>query len=51
MAGVGLDVHVLVLHIAPEIRYTHWGSARFMDPLNLVRGSQNQAEVMVGVTF
>jgi len=51
VAGVGLDVHFAFIHIEPEVRYTHWGSARFMDPLNLVRGSQNQAEVMVGITF
>lgn len=49
--GGGVDVHVLVVHFSPEIRYTHWGSSRLVDPLNLVRGSQNQAEFLLGITF
>ena len=49
--GAGLDVHLLIIHITPEIRYTHWGSARFVDPISLVKGSQNQAEVLLGITF
>jgi outer membrane protein W len=49
--GAGLDIHLLVIHITPELRYTHWGSAAFEDPLALVQGSQNQAEVLLGVTF
>jgi opacity protein-like surface antigen len=49
--GGGLDIHLLILHIDPEVRYTHWGSAAFVDPLSLVQGSQNQAEVLLGVVF
>jgi len=49
--GGGVDIHLLIVHIAPEIRYTHWGSAAFQDPLSLVQGSQNQAEVLLGVVF
>ncbi len=48
--GAGLDIH-LVLHFSPEIRYTRWGSSQFVDPYNLVRGSQNQAEFLLGITF
>jgi len=48
--GAGLDIH-LVLHFSPEIRYTHWGSSRFVDPVNLVRGSQNEAQFLLGITF
>ncbi|MBZ5582896.1 MAG: porin family protein [Acidobacteriia bacterium] len=48
--GAGLDIHLL-LHFSPEIRYTHWGSSHFVDPVNMVRGSQNQAEFLLGVTF
>jgi opacity protein-like surface antigen len=50
VAGAGLDIHVGV-HLQPEVRYTHWGEARFMNPLNLVRGSQNQAEFLLGIGF
>jgi len=49
--GGGVDIKLLVIHISPEIRYTRWGSTSFVDPLSLVRGSQNQAEFLVGVTF
>ena len=48
--GGGVDIHVII-HISPEIRYTHWGSSRFVDPLSLVHGSQNQAEFLLGITF
>lgn len=49
--GGGLDIKLKILHISPEIRYTHWGSTSFLDPLELVNGSQNQAEFLVGITF
>lgn len=49
--GGGIDIHLLIIHIDPEIRYTHWGSAAFVDPLALVQGSQNQAEFLLGVVF
>ncbi len=49
--GGGLDVNLHVFHLAPEIRYTHWGSSRLVDPLSLVKGNQNQAELLVGITF
>jgi hypothetical protein len=48
--GAGIDIHVLVLHIAPEIRFTRWTSQHF-DIANVVNSNQNQAEVLVGVTF
>jgi hypothetical protein len=48
--GGGIDIHVLVLHIAPEIRFTRWTSQHF-DLANVVASNQNQAEFLVGVTF
>jgi hypothetical protein len=48
--GGGIDIHVLVLHIAPEIRFTRWTSQHF-NIANVVNSNQNQAEVLVGVTF
>jgi hypothetical protein len=51
--GGGVEVQVLRLRIAPEVRYTHWGSdspppinANFFAPSN-----QNQAEFLVGFSF
>jgi hypothetical protein len=50
VAGAGLDLHVLILHISPEIRYTRWTSQHFNLP-NVLASQQNQAEFMVGITF
>jgi opacity protein-like surface antigen len=49
--GVGLDVHALVVHISPEIRYTRWGAKHFLDPNGSFSSNQNQAEFLVGITF
>ena len=48
--GGGLDLH-FVIHVSPEIRFTHWGSQQFIDPTGLLHSNQNQAEVLVGITF
>ncbi|SPE38136.1 conserved exported hypothetical protein [Candidatus Sulfopaludibacter sp. SbA3] len=48
--GGGLDVHVLIIHLLPEVRYTRWTSQHF-NLANVLSSNQNQAEVMVGITF
>jgi hypothetical protein len=48
--GGGIDIHLVVLHITPGLRYTRWTSQHFN--LNGVLSSnQNQAEFLVGFTF
>jgi hypothetical protein len=42
--GAGIDVHAIVLHISPEIRFTHWGSAS----ASILQANQNQFEFLVG---
>ena len=49
--GGGVDVKALVIHIAPEVRYTRWGARQFIDPTGLFNSKQNQAEFLVGITF
>jgi hypothetical protein len=39
VAGVGVDIHLLVLHISPEIRYTRWGSQHFVTPISAAIGA------------
>ena len=54
VAGVGIEIHLLVLHISPEIRYTRWGSQHFLynpAPPGSIESNQNQAEFLVGFTF
>ncbi len=52
--GGGLDIHAIILHISPEIRYTRWISPHFeASPLgtNSLHSVQNQFEFLVGFTF
>ena len=51
VVGGGLDVRAPYVHVSPEIRYTHWGTQHFLSPNGGFSSNQNQAEVMVGVTF
>ena len=49
--GAGVEVKALLIRLSPELRYTHWGSAHFTDPLGVITSKQNQAEFLVGITF
>ncbi len=49
--GAGIDIHALLIHLQPEIRYTRWGAQHFLDPNGGIHSSQNQAEFLVGITF
>ncbi len=48
--GAGLDIHLLVLHLSPEVRYTRWTSQHFTFG-NVLNSSHNQAEFLLGITF
>ena len=49
--GAGLDVHALIIHLQPEVRYTRWGAQHFLDPNGGFSSNQNQAEFLLGITF
>ena len=49
--GAGLDIHPVVIHIQPEIRYTRWGDKHFLDITQLLKSNQNQAEFLLGISF
>lgn len=51
VTGAGIDIHFLVIHIIPEVRYTRWGAKHFLDPSGFLNSNQNQAEFLVGITF
>jgi hypothetical protein len=58
VAGGGIDLHALFMHIAPEVRYTHWTGQHFQTFVCSINCSfapqisnQNQAELLVGITF
>jgi hypothetical protein len=63
--GGGIDIHLPLIHVLPEIRYTHWNSPQFnstgiaipagtgvsaVSPGSL-NSTQNQVEFLVGITF
>ena len=49
----GVEFKILRLRLAPELRFTHWGNPNIdFNPLNIaLKSSQNQASVLVGVSF
>jgi hypothetical protein len=48
--GAGVDIHAIVLHLSPEIRYTRWGAQHF-NLSGVLSSNQNQAEFLLGITF
>ena len=51
LAG-GVEIKLLFVRIAPELRYTHWGSQSFLDATNvLIQGRQSQGQFLVGISF
>lgn len=51
VGGVGLDLKLAMVHIAPEARYIHWNQSAFVDPTGYVHTGSNQVEILLGVTF
>ena len=49
--GGGIDIHFLVIHLQPEIRYTRWGAQHFFDVNGLLHSNVNQGEFLLGITF
>ncbi len=52
--GGGVEFHLLLLKITPEIRYTRWGNQQFSGIFptgGSLTSNQNQAEFLVGFTF
>jgi hypothetical protein len=48
--GAGVDFKIPFVRISPEIRYSHWGADN-TSPGNVVSSNQNQAELLLGVSF
>ena len=51
--GGGIDIKALLVHIAPEIRYTRWGTQHFNSIISggSLHSNLNQAEFLIGITF
>jgi hypothetical protein len=50
VVGAGIDLHLLLSHISPEVRYTRWGAQHFLS-FDALQSDQNQVEFLVGITF
>src|ERR1017187_5619620 len=44
--GGGIDIHFLVIHLLPEIRYTRWGAQQFFDVNGQLHSNVNQGEFL-----
>lgn len=50
----GIDIHVVLLHIVPEIRFTRWNRDQIDGTIpsgGSVSSNRNQAEFLIGITF
>jgi len=50
-AGAGVEFKIPFIRIAPELRYTHWGADYNVPASGAIPSNQNQAELLVGVSF
>lgn len=48
--GGGLDIHAIVIHVSPEIRFTRWAQ-QYFNLSGVLNSGKNQAELLVGFTF
>jgi len=51
VVGAGIELHLPLIRLSPEIRYTRWGAGNITDLGGALRSNQNQAEFLVGLTF
>lgn len=50
--GGGVECRLGRVRIAPEFRYTRWGSENFRDPIrSLLRTNRNQGDFLLGIMF
>lgn len=49
VAGAGVEIHVWLLRVSPEVRYTHWDAEQFRSPNGGFASSRNEAEVLLGI--
>jgi opacity protein-like surface antigen len=49
--GAGVEVQALLLRIAPEFRYTHWGEDSHNGVAQTFTSKQDQVEFLVGFSF
>jgi len=51
VVGAGVELHLAVLKISPEVRYNGWTLHTFDSPGGLLQSNRNQAAILVGISF
>ena len=49
--GAGVEFHLALLKISPEVRYNGWTLHTFDSPGGLLQSNRNQAAILVGISF
>jgi hypothetical protein len=49
--GAGIELHLPLIKLSPEIRYSRWGAQNIASLGSLLQSNQNRAEFLLGVTF
>ena len=52
VAGGGIEIRALFIKIAPEVRFTYWGTDHFTEGLaNIFKTNQAQGQFLIGLYF
>ena len=52
VAGAGVEFKIGRVRIAPQFRYTRWGTEAFRDPIrSFLHSNRNQGDFLLGLTF
>ena len=51
MLGAGFDVKALLIHIAPEVRFTRWGARHFIDPAGCLTANRIRRNFWLALRF
>ena len=49
--GGGVELHLGIIKITPELRYNGWALRNFTSPVGALESNRNQAVVLVGISF
>ncbi|MBZ5590924.1 MAG: PorT family protein [Acidobacteriia bacterium] len=51
VVGAGIELHLPLVKLSPEVRYSRWGAQNISGLGSLLQTNQNRAEFLVGLTF
>jgi len=51
VVGAGIELHLPLVKLSPEVRYSRWGAQSISGVGSLLQTNENRAEFLVGLTF